>query len=493
MLKKIVLSVLCAMSLMQPLFSAQFDQKIAAQGSAIIEADVETTQNVAFEDAKKNVVLSALSRLLGYNVTASDEALSAHIGAMVSQFDTYAKILSKTPSRDGATFIIALNVSIDEKALRALMKDEGIGLTQKVREAGSIVLLFDESEKPYDQPSEMFNEYLHYSKDKSHLYDERHTNTSDHTRNALQSGVSNTDMNASSSNTQQDNHVQNSSSKDRISDHLIDQEEYTYSKNYAGAHEMTINSGYVKSQLQKTLKQYGLDFIDGSGKLSEFNQLYVKHYLSYNDVLESEDSSVFKEFIKKATGAEFMALAYSQINYSMKPDETTGKFGCTTTQSNVSIFSLKDSKLLDSGSLEAVQLSERSIEACKSNARFDMADNLGHTIGLGIQKTIRDAERTFISGPVHFKVTIEGSFDRKSRKSLESILDGSKKTFKSYQLITQSKDSIQYDIVYEGSKNIGDVILDAVESSKDDDLKDQFDGYDFKLAGQNTIVLYRVK
>lgn len=498
-LKKLFALAVCA-TLFTPLctMAANYNQKVSGQGTAIIEGDVETTQNTAMTNAKKSLILATLNRLLGTQVTESDEMFASQIPALLEQFDNYAQITSKSPSRDSARLVINVTALVDEVAFRSLLRDMGIGLNQTTREVGSIILFFDETEKSYDQPQDMFNEYVNYKRDNSKTYKENHSASVSEALNhtTVQSNPSDQNMtNDTSTTTQQEgaNYTGSSKSDSRIENIHMDKEEYTYNKEYRDIREASISSGYVKSQLQKILKQYGLNFIDGSGKLAEFNTIANTQYHSYASVLESVDATQFKEFVRKATNANFMGIAYSQINYGLKPDETTGKYGCTTTQSNITLLSLKDSKTLDSGALESVQQSELSVEGCKSNARFDMATNLGQIVGLGIQKTIRDENRSFVSGPVVYKVIVQGSFDRPTRRAFESIMETMKIGFKSFKLSSQDANTIQYNVTYSGTKSIGDTLLDAAISPAFANLNSVFKIYDFKTEEPNTIILYPIR
>ena len=549
-IKKFLSLAVCT-ALFSPTYiiAANFNQKVSGKGAAIIEGDVETTQNTAMVNAKKNLVLTALNRLLGTNITESDEMFSAKIPTILEQFDNFAEITNKTPSREGASLIISISANLDEVEFRSLLKDLGVGLNQQTRDVGSIVIFFDETEKPYDQPQDMFNEYVNYKRDNSTTYKEKNSASSAkasasalsvkdkasgsysnqaaiNSKSSNQAAYSNQyagqandgysnaavaasskgavkssdSLKASSSSKgayaidyqKQTAKASASSSKSSgsINETHMDKEEFTYKKEYRIINEAPVNSGYVKAELQKILKQYGLQFIEGSGKLAEFNKIHKTKYTSYTEISESADSSKFNEFVKKVTNADFMGIAYSQINYALKADDTTGKYGCTTTQSSVNIFSLKDSKALDSGALEAIQQSNSNIEGCKSNARFDMALNLAQTVGIGIQKTIRDATRSFASGPVSYKLIVQGSFDRPTRRGFENIMETMKTQFKSFKLIAQDAKSIQYEVTYSGKKNIGDALLDAATSPEYTNLNNMFKVYDIKINPQNTIVLY---
>lgn len=571
MLVKKLLSLAVCTVLLSPTYSiaGNFNQKVSGKGTAIIEGDTETTQNVAMENAKKNLVLSALNRLLGTQITESDEMFTSHVPAILEQFDNFAEITSKTPTREGASLLINLTANLDEVEFRSLLKDLGVGLNQQARDVGSIVIFFDETEKPYDQPQDMFNEYVNYKRDNSDIYKERNAASSaKSSASALSikdkssaaysnkaalsakstsqaaysnqatgkassgysgsSGYSNGYGSASSAGAGYSDTAVASSSKGaaKTSDSLkmassskgayssdyqkqsanasaassksshnvddihMDKEEFTYKKEYREIKEAPVNSGYVKAELQKILKQYGLEFIEGSGKLAEFNKIAKTKYSSYSAVTESADASKFRDFVKKTTNADFMGIAFSQINYSLKTDETTGKYGCTTTQSSVNIFSLKDSKSLDSGALEAIKQSDPSIEGCKSNARFDMASSLGQTVGLGIQKTIRDKNRSFASGPVAYKLIVQGSFDRPTRRGFENIMETMKGQFKTFKMLSQNATAIEYEVTYAGTKNMGDTLLDAATSSDYPNINAVFNSYDIKTAPQNTVVLY---
>lgn len=569
-IKKLLSLAVCT-ALVSPTFiiAGNFNQKVSGKGAAVIEGDVETTQNTAMVNAKKNLVLSALNRLLGTQITESDEMFVSQIPAILEQFDNFAEITAKNPTRDGASLIINLTANLDEVEFRSLLKDLGVGLNQQARDVGSIVIFFDETEKPYEQPQDMFNEYVNYKRDNSDIYKERNSASS---AKASASAVSVKDKSSGASSNQSalsakstsqaaysnqasgkasngysgssgygsgygsgssqgagysDASVASSSkgaakssdslkmasstksafkndyekkaatanassskASHNVDDIHMDKEEFTYKKEYREIKEAPVNSGYVKAELQKILKQYGLEFIEGSGKLAEFNKMSKTKYVSYSAVTESADSSKFRDFVKKTTNADFMGIAFSQINYSLKPDETTGKYGCTTTQSSVNIFSLKDSKALDSGALESIEQSNTNIEGCKSNARFDMASNLGQTVGLGIQKTIRDATRSFASGPVAYKLIVQGSFDRPTRRGFENIMETMKTQFKTFKMVSQDTNSIQYEVTYSGTKNIGDALLDAATSAEYASINPVFNKYDIKAEAQNTIVLY---
>lgn len=571
MLFKKFLSLVVCTALVSPscIFASNFTQKVSGKGSAIIEGDTETTQNNAMVNAKTNLVLSAMNRLLGTKITESDEMFSSQIPAILEQFDNFAEITAKAPSRDGASLIINLSANLDEVEFRSLLKDLGVGLNQQARDVGSIVIFFDETEKPYDQPQDMFNEYINYKRDNSDIYKERNAASSSKAsasalsikdkssgaysnKTALSakstkqaaysdqyagkassgysgsSGYSNeygsgssggagySDMavassskgsakstdslkTASSTKSAFKNDYEkkaasasaaSSKSSHNVDDIHMDKEEFTYKKEYREIKEAPVNSGYVKAELQKILKQYGLEFIEGSGKLAEFNKMAKTKYASYSAVTESADSSKFRDFVRKTTNADFMGIAFSQINYSLKADETTAKYGCTTTQSNVNIFSLKDSKSLDSGALEAIKQSDTSIEGCKSNARFDMASNLGQTVGLGIQKTIRDKNRSFASGPVAYKLIVQGSFDRPTRRGFEGIMETMKTQFKTFKMVSQDANAIQYEVTYSGTKNMGDALLDAATSPEHANINMVFNSYDIKIEAQNTVILY---
>lgn len=547
------LSMAVCAALLSPavLFSANFNQKVSGKGSAMIEADVETTQTVATENARKNLVLSAMNRLLGTQISESDEMFAEQIPAILEQFDNFAEITAKTPSRDGAMLTISLNANLDEVEFRSLLKDLGVGLNQKTREMGSIVIFFDETEKPYDRPKEMFNEYLEYKHDNTQSYKERYAASasesssasaslrdkssasyankasasmsasaqgsysdkyaakaydgysgSSESVNASSQGSAKYSENAkasrSSSGGYKNNYQENANARSAtsakesasIDEKYSDKEHLVYKREYKEIKEAPVQSGYVKSQLQKILKQYGLEFIDGSGKLAEYNKANKTKYKSYGEIMESADSTKFKAFVQKTTRSNYMGVAFSQINYSLQTDETTGKYGCTTTQSNVNIFSLKDGKTLDSGAIEAVKQSDGSVEGCKSNARFDMATALGQTVGLGVQKSVRDATRSFASGPVSYKIVLRGSFDRPTRRGFEGIMEKKKDLFKSFKLISQEAGLIQYEVTYKGTQSVGDVLLDAATSGEFSELNAVFNSYDLKVESSNTVVLY---
>lgn len=569
---KKILSIVVCTALLSPdiTLAANFNQKISGKGSAVIEGDVETTQTNAMNNAKKNLVLSAMNRLLGTQVSETDEMFSVQVPAILEQFDNFAEITGKTPTREGALLTISLSANLDESEFRSLLKDLGVGLNQKAREAGSIVIFFDETEKPYDQPQDMFNEYFEYNRDNSDIYKEKHSaklassasaasayndksqgaysnktalsakstqaagysdKYAGSSKNSYTGSAGYSDRyggsaynngsaqgsasvasssqgyakssdslkTATSTKAAYKNDVQqqasskkaaSSSSSSSVDDIHMDKEQVIYKKEYKEIKEAPVNSSYVKSQLQKVFKQYGLEFIDASGKLAEYNKVAKTKYASYSEIINSADSTKFKDFVRKTTNADYMGIAFSQINYAQKLDETTGKYGCTTTQSNVNIFSLKDSKSLDSGSLEAVKQSATSIEECKSNARFDMASSLGQAVGLGVQKTIRDATRSFASGPVTYKIIVQGAFNRQTRRVFEGIMENKKDLFKNFKMLTQDSQGIQYEVTYSGTKSVGDVLLDAATSQEFASINDIFNAYDLKVEGSNTVILY---
>jgi hypothetical protein len=565
MLRKKMLSLALCAALLAPssIFAANFNQKIIGIGDAVIDGDVETVQTKALEKAKKNAVLTAMNRLLGIQVSENDEMFATNINEIINQFSSFAEITKKTPSREGANLKIELAVNIDEVAFRGLLKDLGVGLNQKTREIGSIVIFFDESEKPYDRPQDMFNEYIEYKRDNSKYakssstasaastsaisvkdkesasYSDKRAVSAKSSSEASYSGRQAFSGNESAAVSSGGDHAAGSrsvhsassvnahakdsasyeassstkaayskdldlkaasssskSSSKSSSSTQMDKESFVYKKEYKEIKEAPINSSYVKSELQKNLKQYGLEFIEAPGILAEFNKFNKsnKHpYKSYTEAINSSDSTKFRDFVKTKTKADYMGIAYSQINYSLKADDTTGKFGCTTTQSNVNIFSLKDSKSLDSGSLEAVNQAAKTIELCKDNARFDMAKNLAQSIGLNIQKTIRDATRSFASGFATYKLIIRGSLDRQTRVGFQKMLDSLKTQVKSYKLVSQDEKGITYEVTYSGNKEIGDFLLDTATSAEFSNIKPVFDKYDMKKEAQNTVILYPTK
>lgn len=216
-LKKLLALVVCA-TLFTPLctMAANYNQKVSGQGTAIIEGDVETTQNTAMTNAKKSLILATLNRLLGTQVTESDEMFASQIPALLEQFDNYAQITSKSPSRDSARLVINVTALVDEVAFRSLLRDMGIGLNQTTREIGSIILFFDETEKAYDQPQDMFNEYVNYKRDNSKTYKENHSASVSESLNhtTVQSNPSDQNMtNDTSTTTQQEGANYSGSSK----------------------------------------------------------------------------------------------------------------------------------------------------------------------------------------------------------------------------------------------------------------------------------------
>jgi len=494
-----LLNILTCSILLTPswICAANFNQTIIGKGDAIIEGDVTTVQTIAFENAKKNAVLSAMNRLLGIQVNESDEIFSGHIGQIIDQFGAFAQITDEKATRDGARFKKELTIKMDETAFRSLLKDLGIGLNQKARDIGTIVVFFDEIEKPYDHPTDRVNESIEYKRDNSVAqYEKEKLQSSDNlkinTSGMMDASIHNQSSGGTAS-SQLNEQIGISSAlkaSSEVANVIMDQESYSYKKEYKEIKEAPISSSYTKAGLQENLKQYGIDFVEASGILAEFSQNIHKSYTSYTEVLNSEDATKFREFVREKTKADYMGIAFSQIGYADRPDNLTGKYSCSTLQSNLSIYGLKDNKLLDAAALETVKQAAVSVDNCKNNARSEMAKNLGQVIGLKLQTTIRDASRDFIGVPTTYQLILQGKFDRTTRTGFQKMLDGMTSNIKSYKLISQDDKEIVYELSYSGKQEIGDAILDRAISTDFIALKPIFERYDMKKMDKNIIMLY---
>ena len=165
MMKKALLTLLC-LGVVQ-MSNAEII-KVNGEGVApVIKKDLNSTRNQAFNNAKKDAVITLIKRINGPQ--AMNEA-NQYLDDIVKQIDSSYVLNRGSNTNSNNELVTQVSLEMDDQEFRSILND--LGLAKKSSRTSPIMIVMDEYFGVPKDNSKPVKEFTSYFSDRSYSYDE---------------------------------------------------------------------------------------------------------------------------------------------------------------------------------------------------------------------------------------------------------------------------------------------------------------------------------